>query len=65
LRPEIVEHHHLPLRKRRCQEMLDLEASKAKASVAPFTVIDSPMPPSRVIAAIRVVFLARFLGTLP
>jgi hypothetical protein len=38
---------------------------EAKASVAPSTVIDSPMAPSRVIAAIRVVFLPRLRGTLP
>jgi len=28
-------------------------------------VIASPIPPSRVIAAMRVVFLPRFLGTFP
>jgi len=39
--------------------------SKAKASVAPSTLIDSPIPPWRVIEVIRVVFLPRFLGTFP
>jgi hypothetical protein len=33
--------------------------------VAPSMVIDSPMAPSRVIEAISVVFLPRFLGILP
>jgi hypothetical protein len=45
--------------------VLNVETSKASASVAPSTVIDSPMAPSRVMAAMRVVFLPRFLGTLP
>ena len=40
-------------------------ASKTRASVAPSTAIASPIPPSSVIEAIRVVFLPRFLGTLP
>jgi hypothetical protein len=33
--------------------------------VAPSRVIDSPIPPWRVIAAMRVVFLPRLRGTLP
>ena len=33
--------------------------------MAPSTAIASPIPPSSVMLAIRVVFLPRFLGTLP
>ncbi len=46
--------------------MLNVGLEKAKASVAPSTVIDSPIAPSRVMAAIRVVFLPwNKRGTLP
>jgi hypothetical protein len=55
--PESIEHHHLPFIKRGGKEVFNVKASKAKASVAPSTVIDSPIPSSRVIAAMRVVFL--------
>jgi hypothetical protein len=44
--------------------VLDLEASKALASVAPSIHIDSPIP-ERLIEAISVRFLPLFLGTLP
>jgi hypothetical protein len=57
VRPEFVEHHYLPLTKGWCQEVLHISLEKAKASVAPATLIDSPIPPWRVIAAISVVFL--------
>jgi hypothetical protein len=66
VRPEeFVEHHHLPLAKGRRQEVLHITLEGQRASVAPSTLIDSPIAPSRVIEAIRVVFLPRFLGTFP
>jgi hypothetical protein len=45
--------------------VLHVSLAKALASVAPSTVIEVPIAPSRVIAAMRVVFFPRFLGTFP
>jgi hypothetical protein len=44
--------------------VLDVNLEKALASVAPSKYIDSPIP-WRLIEAMRVMFLPRFLGTLP
>ncbi len=44
--------------------MFHVSLVEASESVAPSTLIDSPMAPSRVIAAMRVVFLPRLRGTL-
>src|SRR5687768_7379288 len=58
--PEPIEHHHLPLAKRGCQEVLHISLEGQGVRGAPSTVIDSPIPSSRVIAAIRVWFLPLF-----
>jgi hypothetical protein len=44
--------------------MLHVDLAKTSESVAPLMAIDSPIP-ERPIEAMRVVFLPRFLGTLP
>jgi len=62
--PESVEHDELPLPKPESQEMLDVNLEKAFASVAPWMHMASPIP-QRLMEAISVVFLPRFLGTLP
>ena len=62
VRPQPIVHHHLPLRKRRCQEVLYVSLEKAEASVAPSMVIGWLMAPCRVMAAMSVVFSG--LGSL-
>jgi hypothetical protein len=62
--PGSVHHHHLPLAKRRSQEVLDVSLEGLGIGVAPSKHIDSPIP-ERLIEAISVRFLPLFLGTRP
>ncbi len=64
--PEVVQEHTIcPDESEGGARKPSTYASKTRASVAPSTAIASPIPPSRVIEAMSVVFLPRFVGTLP
>jgi len=66
VRPKPIEYHHLTLTKRGCQKVLaDVDFKVLRESVVPSTLMEVPLAPWRVMAAMRVVFLPRFFGTLP
>lgn len=62
---EPVHHHNLTLGEHRGQEPLDVGLENERLVVEPSTAMYSPITPSTVMEAISVVFLPRFLGTLP